>query len=228
MTLVNAYEMSRLAMIFFDLRASYASCGANPPITSLIHVYARKRTHQQEGEDNTANEKPFADGEGNVDTAIFFGRRTAVKDLIRPGAGGQHGDRGEDIGHIDEEGFEDDGIKPEIPGQTVYVLDDDGGILGRDFGRGSRATVAQWLELSTYAGPLGCTSQNTKDVLHSHPKPIVLKLASVDKIELEVGEHPISIFRSHRAERTRRTLWSGTISRFQVGPEHILRRRWWW
>lgn len=39
---------------------------------------------------------------------------TAVKNVIRPVVRGQHGDGGEYIEHVDEEGFEDENIDPEV------------------------------------------------------------------------------------------------------------------
>lgn len=85
-------------------------------VNSQHHIaIAYRRPHQQEGEDDTAHEEPFADGEGNENAAVVLGGRTTVEDLVRPGVGGQHGDGGEDVGHVDKEGLEDDGIEPEVP-----------------------------------------------------------------------------------------------------------------
>lgn len=76
-----------------------------------------ERTYEQEGEDDAADEEPFADGERDEDTAIVFRGRARVEDLIRPRVGGQHGYGGEDIGHIDKERLEYDGVQPKVPKQ---------------------------------------------------------------------------------------------------------------
>ena len=93
-------------------------CGFHRPAGVLDQdwkQWERKYTHQQKGEDNTSHEEPLACVEGNSDTAIDVLVRTIVEDFVGPGRGRQHGDGGEDIGDIDEEGFEDNDVKPHVP-----------------------------------------------------------------------------------------------------------------
>ena len=40
----------------------------------------------------------------------------SIEDLIRPGRGRKHGDRGEDIGDVDKEVLETDDVEPEVSG----------------------------------------------------------------------------------------------------------------
>ena len=112
MTLVKAYEMSRLWMIFFALYASYASCTA---VSSCPESCCRRRTHQQEREYDASEEQPSADTERDVDTPVAIVRGTRVEDGVGPRRGGKHGDCGEDIGDVDEEGNEHADVEPEVP-----------------------------------------------------------------------------------------------------------------
>lgn len=70
-TFVKAKEMSRLAMIFFALRDSYASCGAKSGI--LDWVMLDGSSYQQEGKDDTPKEDPLSDIELNEDATLDGG-----------------------------------------------------------------------------------------------------------------------------------------------------------
>lgn len=78
-----------------------------------------------------------------------------VKNFVGPGSGSQHGDSGEDIGHIDQEGLEDYDVYPQISGMTLSAVE-----------------VERW-------------ENGRQDVLYSHNEAIVCKLASIHKVELE-------------------------------------------
>ena len=73
-------------------------------------------THQEEGEADTPKEEPLANREWNGNTAIVRVLGTAVEDSVGPGRGGQHGNRGEDIGNVDQETLQHDDVQPEVPG----------------------------------------------------------------------------------------------------------------
>lgn len=78
MRFVNAYEMSRLAMIFFALRASYANCGtirSHQPCSVFV-------TYQEKRKDDTAKKEPLSDAERDVYTTVCLVLRTTVEDLV--------------------------------------------------------------------------------------------------------------------------------------------------
>jgi hypothetical protein len=78
-------------MIFFDLRASYASCGIIRFSFSCIGL-----AYQKEAKDDTSYEQPLSDIKGNIEATILM--LTVVKNLVGPRRSGQHGCRSEDIG----------------------------------------------------------------------------------------------------------------------------------
>ena len=80
MTLVNAYEMSRLWMIFLALYASYASC----TLLSDYHWHRTEEAYQQEREDDTSKEEPTTDAERDIDTAIGLVLGAGVEDGVGP------------------------------------------------------------------------------------------------------------------------------------------------
>ena len=87
MILVKAYEISRLWTILRALRASYASCGIGSASGTPLYetVEAReKTTYEEEGEDNAADEEPFADSERDEDTTVVFVCGAGVEDLVLP------------------------------------------------------------------------------------------------------------------------------------------------
>jgi hypothetical protein len=76
---------------------------------------------QQEGEDNTAHKEPFCDIEGDGNAAVQTSAITG-EDLTGQVIGGYHGDSSKNIGDVDEEGFEDDDVYPEVfhaHGETI-------------------------------------------------------------------------------------------------------------
>jgi hypothetical protein len=81
----------------------------------------RKGTHQKEGEDNAADKEPFARVEGNEDAAIGL-VGTLGEDLVGPVLCGQHGDGGEDIGHVDGEGLEEDEEEEDVLGAHLEAI----------------------------------------------------------------------------------------------------------
>lgn len=76
-----------------------------------------RETNQEEGEDNAADEEPFAHVEWDGNATIEVG--TVVEDLVRPRIRGQHGHCGKDIGYVDEETLEDEDVEPKIPASAL-------------------------------------------------------------------------------------------------------------
>lgn len=74
---MKAYEISRLTIIFFDLRASYASCG-----TIRLSFSCLGLAYQKEAKNDTPYEQPLADIKGDIEATISL--LTVVKDLVGP------------------------------------------------------------------------------------------------------------------------------------------------
>lgn len=72
---MKAYEISRLAIIFFDFRASYASYGDENTGDSIEHD-----TDQKETKDDTPYEQPLSDIKRDIETTILT--LTVIEDLI--------------------------------------------------------------------------------------------------------------------------------------------------
>ena len=68
--------------------------------------------HQKEAEDDTPDEQPPSDFEG--DCHAVLGLWTVVEDLVRPLLGGQHSDGRKNIQDVDEEVLEHDDVEPHI------------------------------------------------------------------------------------------------------------------
>ena len=94
-------------------------------------------THQQEGEDDASDKQPLADLERDGKAPVDV--RAIVEHLLMPTCGGQHGDRGENIRDVDEKGFEDKHIEPEI---SVVVVDVFMSKASRDWGHWSLTSSA--------------------------------------------------------------------------------------
>jgi len=78
-------------------------------------------TQQEEGENDAADEQPLADVERNDDTtAGLVG--TFVEDLVGPARRSQHGDGGEDVGHVDGEGLEEDEEEEDVLGAHLEAI----------------------------------------------------------------------------------------------------------
>jgi hypothetical protein len=67
MTLVKAYDMSRLAMIFFAFLDSYANCEM---VNTEIGFEASKGTNQEKRKDDTSYEEPTTNFKRDEDTPI--------------------------------------------------------------------------------------------------------------------------------------------------------------
>jgi hypothetical protein len=70
--------------------------------------------YQKETKDDTSDEQPPADVEGDRYAVLCLG--TVVEDLVRPLLGGQHGDGRENIQDIDKEVLKHDNVEPHVPG----------------------------------------------------------------------------------------------------------------
>ena len=87
-----------------------------------------RETNQEEGEDNAADEEPFAHVKWDGNASLEVG--TVVEDLVGPGLCSQHGDCGEYIGYVDQETLEDEDVEPEISviGAVIVVHSLDTGV----------------------------------------------------------------------------------------------------
>ena len=70
------------------------------------------RAYQKETKDDTPDEKPPSDSEG--DRHAVLGLWTVVEDLVRPLFGGQHCDGRKNIQDVDKKVLENDNIEPHI------------------------------------------------------------------------------------------------------------------
>jgi hypothetical protein len=75
---VKVYEISRLAIIFFDLRASYASYR----VIRFSFFSCLGLAYQKEAKDDTSYEQPLADIVGDIEATISM--LTVIIDLIGP------------------------------------------------------------------------------------------------------------------------------------------------
>ena len=130
-----------------------------------------------------------------------------MKDGVGPGGGSEHGHGRKDIGDVYEEGDEHADVEPEIPVHRLRL-----------------APIRSFACIPSRAE----RCLRLVDSLHSHATSCIPKLPSVDKIELRVPGTPSA--RMHATfdlelQRMRRTLWSGTTSRFHEPPLHMLRVR---
>ena len=71
-------------------------------------------THQKEAKDDTSDEQPPPDVEG--DRYAVLGLRTVIEDLVRPLFGGQHSDGRKNIQDVDKKVFEHNNVEPHVPG----------------------------------------------------------------------------------------------------------------
>lgn len=92
MTLVNAYDISRLTMIFFAFHASYINCIGI--FISHPFLWAKNGTHKQVAKDNTSDEYPLSNLEVDHDTIVQSRLSTFGKYTVRPALSCQHGDSG--------------------------------------------------------------------------------------------------------------------------------------
>ena len=128
-----------------------------------------RETNQEEGENNAADEEPFAHVKWDGNASLEVG--TVVEDLVGPGLCSQHGDCGEYIGYVDQETLEDEDVEPEISaiGVKRRCASGDVGRLPDSPALDCRPAIAQYTE---------------RDSLHAHSKTLVLELTDVDKVEL--------------------------------------------
>ena len=128
-----------------------------------------RETNQEEGEDNAADEEPFAHVKWDGNASLEVG--TVIEDLVGPGLCSQHGDCGEYIGYVDQETLKDEDVEPEISAIGVKRRCASGhfGRLPDNPALDCRLAIAQYIE---------------RDSLHAHSKSLVLELTDVDKVEL--------------------------------------------
>ena len=128
-----------------------------------------RETNQEEGEDNAADEEPFAHVKWDGNASLEVG--TVVEDLVGPRLCSQHGHCGEYIGYVDQETLEDEDVEPEISAIGVKRRCASGqfGRLPDSPALDCRRAIALYIE---------------RDSLHAHSKTLVLELADVDEVEL--------------------------------------------
>ena len=185
--------MSLLATIFLDLWASYASWGK---LIGERDASASCPSHQKEAKDDTSDEQPPSDIEG--DRYAVLGLRTVIEDLVRPLLGGQHSDGRENIQDVDKEVLKHNDVEPHVPGGE----------------RGGLETA------NVYIPTVGATYLDRI----SH-ELFVNSLVSI-KSNCVWGQKAEYMRATERGNQGgARTLWSGTFSRFHRGPlPHIVGR----